>query len=72
MNNIFNNVTVDGMDFEVKWHDFGSYMKLDVFQNSKLLGSKRIPITTDRGDGVIKHTIRSLLKDKENDKDTIH
>jgi hypothetical protein len=72
MNNIFLNVSLDGMDFEVKWHDFGSYYKMDVLQNSKLLGSKKFPITTDRGDGVVKHTIRSFLKDKSNGKDTIH
>lgn len=71
MNNIFLNVLVDGMDFEVKWHDFGSYFKMDVFQNKKRLGSKKFPVTTDRGEGVVKHTIKSLLKE-HNEQNTIH
>jgi len=66
VNNIFINVFVNGMNFEIKWHDFGTYMKLDVFQNSKILGSKKFPIATDRGDGVVTHAIKSILKDKEN------
>ena len=72
MNNIFTNVSVDGMEFEIKWLDFGSYVKMNVFKNSKLLGSKKFPIKTDRGDGVVKYTIRSLLKDKNDGQNTIH
>lgn len=62
---IFTPVTVDGMEFAVKWHDFGSYLKMNVFQNDKLLGSKKFPIATDTGEGVVVYAIRSLLKAKD-------
>jgi hypothetical protein len=65
MNNIFTPVIVDGMEFAVKWHDFGSYLKMNVFQNDKLIGSKQFPIATDTGDGVVTYAIRSLLKAKD-------
>ena len=67
MTNIFTPVSVDGMEFEIKQLDFGSYIKMNVFQNSRLLGSKKFPIATDRGEGVVTYAIRSLLKDKTNE-----
>lgn len=62
---IFTPVVVDGTMFAIKWHDFGPYMKMNVFHEGKLIGSKQFPIATDRGEGVVTYAIRSLLKAKQ-------
>jgi hypothetical protein len=59
-------VTVDGMEFAITWHDYGSFMKLRVFQNDKLLGHKNFPIATDQGQGVVAYAVRSILKGNQN------
>lgn len=62
---IFTPVIVDGAMFAVKMHDFGPYVKMNVFQDGKLIGSKKFPIATDMGEGVVTYAIRSLLKAKQ-------
>ena len=65
MNNIFTPIEVDGTMFAVKMHDFGPYVKMNVFHEGKLIGSKKFPIATDMGEGVVTYAIRSLLKAKD-------
>lgn len=60
-------VDLDGTQFAVTWQDFGSYMRLNVFHNEKLLGSKNFPIATDQGEGVVRYAIRSILKGNQNE-----
>ena len=59
-------VRVDGTEFEVTWHDYGSFTKLRVYQNGKALGFKDFPLTTDQGQGIIEYSVRSLLKGNKN------
>lgn len=64
---IFTPVTVDGTMFAVKMHDFGPYVKMNVFHEGKFIGSKKFPIATDMGEGVVIYAIRSLLKAKDDE-----
>lgn len=60
-------VIVDGMEFAIIWMDYGSFMRLRVFRNDKVLGYKDFPLTTDTGQGVIEYTVRSLVKGVNNE-----
>lgn len=63
-------MTVDGKKFAVTWQDFGSYFKMNVFQNGKQFGSKKFPILVDTGDGVMAYAIKSMMRAKQDGKAT--
>jgi hypothetical protein len=63
---IMAHIKVDGTMYAYTWHDFGSYMRLRIFRDDRVLGHKDFPISTDQGQGVIEYSIRSLLKGANN------
>lgn len=60
-------IKVEGVEFTVTWQDFGSYIRLNAFQNGKVFGSKNFPLTVEIDQRIISYAIKSIMRAKANE-----
>jgi hypothetical protein len=54
-------IVVDDVIYGVMWWDFGDFMRLDVYQNNRRIGVRRLPIRVDQGYRTIQYLIRRMV-----------
>lgn len=59
-------VIVNGKEYGFQWQDFGSFSRINVYQNGKRIGFKDYPIRVDTGMGTIKYSVKSILEGGRN------
>lgn len=56
-----NSITVDDVIYGYMWWDFGTYLRLDVYQNNRRIGSRKLQLTIDKEDKTITYLIRRMV-----------
>jgi hypothetical protein len=54
-------IAVDGIIYGTMWQDFGTYVRLDVYQNNRRIGYRKLPRLVDQGDRTVKYLIRRMV-----------
>lgn len=54
-------LTIDDVIYGYMWWDFGSYMRLDVYQNNARIGKRRVPVRTDQSETTVTYLIKRMV-----------
>jgi hypothetical protein len=54
-------IVVDDVIYGVMFWDFGSFIRLDVYQNNRRVGMRRLPLTVDQEYRTIRYLIRRMV-----------
>jgi len=54
-------IIVDDVIYGVMWWDFGTFLRLDVYQNNRRIGFRKLQRTVDQGDTTVKYLIRRMV-----------
>jgi hypothetical protein len=60
MNPKSNPVKVDGVIYGVVWQDFGTFNRLNVYENDKKVGHRDLPIAIDQDLNIIRYVVRKM------------
>ena len=55
-------IQVDHKEYGYVAFDFGTFFKIDVYHDNKLVGFTKIPHTVEREENTIKYLIRRMVK----------
>ena len=54
-------VMVDGKEYAITWQDYGSFIRLNVFQDEKRIGFRDLPLLTDTNYRTVRYLIRRMV-----------
>jgi hypothetical protein len=55
-------VKVEGHEYGLVWHDFGTYFRLTIYIDGKVWAKRNLPPRVDTGMGTIRYIVKSILE----------